>query len=52
MILAHTDGVRLNSQTPPPGVIHSLGQGTMAVVGRPLMCKQARFIWSKLWFVL
>ena len=40
------DGVRLSPQTSLPGVTHSLGQGTMAVVGRPLMCKQARSIWS------
>ena len=51
MILAHADEVRLSPQTPLPGVTYSLGQDTLAVVGGPPICKQARSIWSKLGFV-
>ena len=52
MILTHADRVRLTqSPDPQPGVTHSLGQDTMAVVGGPPMCNQARSIWSKLRFV-
>ena len=43
MILTHGDEVRLaQSPDPPPGVTNPLGQDTVAVVGGPPMCNQAR----------